>query len=173
MADHDLAEVWLPVKGWPDYEISDQGRLRRATSQRGATKGQILKAGVATRGYKLANLRSRGRRKTVPIHRLVCEAFHGPQPDDKPVVAHWDGNPLNNFASNLRWADHSENAYDALRHGTMRSGVQSHATIYSDARRRAICRARKLGLTYAQLSERFGVSQMTAWNFVNGRGPSE
>lgn len=43
------------------------------------------------------------------IHRLVCEAFHGPPPFPDAVVVHLDENALNNKSSNLRWGTQKEN----------------------------------------------------------------
>lgn len=43
------------------------------------------------------------------IHRLVCEAFHGPQPEDKPIVLHLNENSLDNRPENLRWGTQKEN----------------------------------------------------------------
>jgi hypothetical protein len=43
------------------------------------------------------------------VHRLVCEAFHGPQPQDKPVVIHIDEDATNNRQENLRWGTQKEN----------------------------------------------------------------
>lgn len=43
------------------------------------------------------------------IHRLVCEAFHGPPPFDRAVVIHIDENALNNRPENLRWGTQKEN----------------------------------------------------------------
>lgn len=51
------------------------------------------------------------------VHRLVCRAFHG-QPAAGQEVSHLDGNPLNNNASNLEWATHSENEQQKRQHGT-------------------------------------------------------
>lgn len=43
------------------------------------------------------------------VHRLVCEAFHGPEPADKPIVIHIDENSHNNRPENLRWGTQKEN----------------------------------------------------------------
>ena len=47
--------------------------------------------------------------KTFKVHRLVCEAFHGPAPFDSAVVMHLDDDPANNRPENLRWATQKEN----------------------------------------------------------------
>lgn len=49
------------------------------------------------------------RGKTYKVARLVCEAFHGPAPDDKPVCMHRDENAANNRAENLAWGTQKEN----------------------------------------------------------------
>lgn len=47
--------------------------------------------------------------KTYKLARLVCEAFHGAPPDDKPVCMHLDENSRNNRSSNLAWGSQREN----------------------------------------------------------------
>jgi len=42
------------------------------------------------------------------LHRLIAEAFI-PNPENKPMVDHKDGNSLNNKIENLRWVTASEN----------------------------------------------------------------
>lgn len=49
------------------------------------------------------------RGKNYKMHRLVCEAFHGPAPKDKPVVIHINENALDNRPENLRWGTQKEN----------------------------------------------------------------
>lgn len=56
--------------------------------------------------------------RTVLKHRILCATFHGPAPAPKMDVAHWNGNPQDNRAENLRWATRDENVRDQLRHGT-------------------------------------------------------
>ena len=49
------------------------------------------------------------KQKTYKVHRLVCEAFHGPQPDGKPICMHLDENSANNRPDNLAWGTQKEN----------------------------------------------------------------
>jgi hypothetical protein len=49
------------------------------------------------------------RGKNYKMHRLICEAFHGPAPDDKPIVIHINENALDNRPKNLRWGTQKEN----------------------------------------------------------------
>ena len=46
------------------------------------------------------------------VHRLVCLAFHGPQPSPDHTVDHIDRDVHNNRAVNLRWATKSEQSYN-------------------------------------------------------------
>jgi len=43
------------------------------------------------------------------VHRLVCEAFHGPAPDGRSVVIHLDEDATNNRPENLKWGTQREN----------------------------------------------------------------
>lgn len=47
--------------------------------------------------------------RTYKIARLVCEAFHGAAPPDKPVCMHVDENAANNRANNLAWGTQKQN----------------------------------------------------------------
>lgn len=51
-------------------------------------------------------------RKQYKVHRLVCEAFHGLFPPDKPEVDHINRDPADNRPGNLRWCTHSENNHN-------------------------------------------------------------
>lgn len=58
------------------------------------------------------------------VHTVVCTAFQGPRPEGL-MVRHLDGDPANNWASNLRWGTQTENEADKLLHGTRPLG-ESH-----------------------------------------------
>lgn len=109
-------EVWLPIFGFEAYEVSNEGRVR---SWKGKTEPRPhqLKLVLSKCGsYPQVDLSNSGRRKTRKVHRLVAEAFI-PNPDGKPEVAHINGNPADNRASNLRWSTRVENNNDRIAHG--------------------------------------------------------
>ena len=47
--------------------------------------------------------------KNYKVHRLVCEAFHGPQPKGKPIVLHLNEDATDNRPENLRWGTQKQN----------------------------------------------------------------
>src|SRR3546814_8935831 len=64
--------------------------------------GRVLVLCLNKSGYLAGNMCIEGQRKNFEVHRLVCEAFHGPAPDGQQA-AHKDGVRTNCYASNLRW----------------------------------------------------------------------
>ncbi len=100
------------VAGFPRYEISSMGRLRRLQG-RGCRRARVLRACLHPRhGYLHYNLSRDGKSYFKQAHRLVAEAFL-PKPD-KPelaeVVNHRNRNPTDNRASNLEWCSRRENS---------------------------------------------------------------
>jgi hypothetical protein len=78
---------------------------------------KLLRPGQNENGYLLVRLSdmTNGRQQTAKVHRLVCEAFHGPAPSWDYEVAHDDHVRDNNAASNLRWTIHRDNIQDSVR----------------------------------------------------------
>lgn len=88
-------------------------------------------------------------------HRLVCEAAHGPPPDERMEAAHSCGNGCFGCVNpnHLRWITHQENMLEASEHGRMWKKL----TIAD------ILAIRELAGTTqnAKLAKRFKVSQST------------
>lgn len=61
-------------------------------------------------------MRHNGRVHLVNIGRLMAETFI-PNPDNKPLVGHIDGNVFNNKLSNLEWVTRSENIKHSIDNG--------------------------------------------------------
>lgn len=109
-------EIWKPVRGYEGlYEVSTLGRVKtleriQVVGAHGGTR--IWPEGIRAqsnhwKGYKYLYLNKLKRQKFF-VHRLVADAFI-PNPEDKPIVNHLDGNKRNNRLENLEWCTDSEN----------------------------------------------------------------
>ena len=114
---------WRKVPGWPCYSVSDLGDVRRDKS------GRILAGGKDKDGYRQVILSYKGKRKGIKVHRLIALTFI-PNPDNKPMVNHIDGNKTNNCVSNLEWVTNQENQAHYWRfidsEANRRRRVESH-----------------------------------------------
>lgn len=167
-----MTERWLPAPGFDGYEVSSLGRVRSLDREEPLLsrwgqmtvrryKGRILSLGWTTNGYRKVNLS----RETVLVHRLTCEAFHGPAPTPEHEVAHGDGDRANNVEVNLRWATTTENQADRKLHGTYTFGETHSAAKLNDQQVREI--KSSVGKA-ALIAPRFGVSVGTVWRIRRG-----
>lgn len=114
-------EEWKPIKSSSGiYEASSFGRIRRKLDN-GETR--LIKP-FDSGGYLSVSISTNNNSQRKYVHSLVCEAFHGERPSKGHVVAHYDGNSINNAPDNLRWATYKENEYDKKRHGKYLIGTQ-------------------------------------------------
>lgn len=174
MADETLPEEWRPIEGWP-YEVSDLGRVRRATNayRRGYVMmpaGRVLRPMSTRHGYLFVNLfNDRHIKKTFLVHRIVCAAFHGAPPTTLHEVAHWDGDRTNNYAGNLRWATSAENSADLIRHGHSTRGSRQKTAKLTEDQVLEIRRLAVSGITQTTIAARFGVSRSRIANIKTRR----
>ena len=138
MSEINLFEEWRNIGGYLNYQVSNMGRMRNATSAR------ILKLYTNDTGYLCLNVNLNGKRTIRKVHRLVALAFI-PNPMNKPTVDHIDNKAkLNNTIWNLRWAtrkDQQGNTSAQLNRSSQYKGVSWHKSnskwlsrIYIDTR---------------------------------------
>lgn len=98
-------EVWKKINKFPDYSVSNLGRVR---------KENIILNEYERNGYKTVSIVDKqGKRKTVSVHRLVGEAFI-PNPENKPQIDHINTVRNDNRVENLRWVSVFENITNPL-----------------------------------------------------------
>jgi len=110
-------ETWVSVENYEArYKVSSQGRVLSLMPY-GRPGRKILKPGMDEAGRPHISLYSGGHRyKTAKVCVLVAQAFLGPKPEGTEIC-HGDGDPSNNWVTNLRYDTHLANGEDMIRHG--------------------------------------------------------
>ena len=113
-------EVWREVKDYPDYEVSDLGRVK--SFKRG--RELILKPYVAKNGYSIVTLQN-GLQGIKKVHQLVAIAFLNHIPSgNKLVVNHINFNKSDNRLTNLEIVTNRVNS----NHKHLKEGKSSKYT---------------------------------------------
>ena len=108
-----MEEHWKEIKGFPNYLISDLGRVYSLNRNR------CLKARLNRYGYEYVTLSENGVQKALTVHRLVATHFIE-NPENKPEVNHVDGNKTNNDFRNLEFVTRIENQRHAVETGLVK-----------------------------------------------------
>lgn len=110
-----MEEIWVesPI---PGYQASSLGRIRNIRTLR------PRKLTPDKDGYFRFSVYfpESGKYGSARVHRIICEAFHGPPPEAKSMALHKNGDPRDNRPENLYWGDALDNASDMFEHGTAR-----------------------------------------------------
>lgn len=108
---HMELEEWKTIDGYPDYEVSNLGKVRSLKYG----KRRILKDRKDGCGYFQVILCRDGKEYSHKVHRLVANAFI-PNTDNKEQIDHINRTISDNRAENLRWVTRSENMLNTYRH---------------------------------------------------------
>jgi hypothetical protein len=95
-------EKWVESIDFPNYEVSNTGKIRRSKNQR------ELKLTINSSSYVVARIYYNKKKYTKSISKMVWEAFNGYKCTE--VIDHIDRNKSNNNLSNLRCISHKENS---------------------------------------------------------------
>lgn len=109
MAETNLPAVerWVVVTGFPNYKVSDQGRVARILPN-GSTR--LLAPWSANKaGHLRVTLYHGGKKVYFWVHRLVAQHYLPAPGEDEKVVCHIDHDPTNNWAINLKWGTYKQN----------------------------------------------------------------
>lgn len=119
-------ERWLPVPGFPGYEVSDMGRVLSRQRYHGSDMPRLMSTPLDSWGYPIVHLRTpEGGSRVMRVHILVVRAFAGERPEGAEI-RHLDGDCGNNALGNLCYGTSSENSFDQVRHGTHPFARRTH-----------------------------------------------
>ena len=161
-------EIWKSVPGYPFYEVSSNGRVRRVAPAHGAKVGRILKSWISV-GYPYVSLWGSNKKTSTPVHRLVALAFLPAPNPGQTQVAHNDGDGENNTVDNLRWATPTENMSDRLRHGTHYHGERNPSAKLSTDQVRQIRKRCAAGEVHQVVAADFGICRQNVSDIAAGR----
>ena len=109
-----MEEIWKCIAGYENlYQVSNLGNVKSLVRKH-SVKEKFLK--ILTKEYHTVSLSVNNKNTTYRVHRLVAHAFL-PNPENKPIVNHLDGNKHNNNVNNLEWCTHQENCIHAVKTG--------------------------------------------------------
>ena len=119
-----MEEIWKEIKGYPNYQVSNMGRVKSLNYNR-TGKEKIMKLTNDKDGYLLVKIYKNKKQTTHKVHRLVAEAFLL-NPDNNPEIDHintdktdntvWlnDDGSVNYDKTNLRWVTRKGNMNNPL-----------------------------------------------------------
>lgn len=147
-------ERWARVDGWPKYEVSTVGNVRR--------DGHKITT-FPVRGYFAFNVIDGPRRKSLRVHRQILIAFVGPS---HLQGRHKDGNKANNTIGNLLYGTQKENEADKVLHGTAIRGERSPQAKLTAAQAAEIRSSKEKGTV---LAARYNVTSTLVCAIRKGR----
>ena len=139
---------WRPIADFPNYQVSDTRDVVNTVT------GKQLKPIRESTGYSHVTLCNNGQHHQTSVHRLVAQGFI-PNPDNKPMVNHIDGDKSNNNIDNLEWCTQSENMHHAYRTGLQKpipSQIESSLARSAEVRRKPV-RNIDTGAEYSSIAE--------------------
>lgn len=156
--------AWRAVDGYQNYEVSDDGRVRRFVPVERAPAKELRHFDDG-KGYRRLVLRKDGRSVSWKVHRLVAMAFV-PNPLGLPQVNHKNGQRSDNRRENLEWVTNQGNArhsFDVLgRKGNAQKGEANGLSKLTDSIVRRMRAMRGSGMTFKSIGLAAGVSKQHA-----------
>jgi hypothetical protein len=109
-----MTEEWKDIIGFEGlYQISSIGNVKNIKRQR------LLTPWIHHKGYPTVKLYYDNGQKyqTISVHILLCRAFNGERPLDKPLACHKNDIKTDNRTENLYWGEEKDNKKDAKLNG--------------------------------------------------------
>jgi|ERR1041385_963583 hypothetical protein len=119
--DHAQKTPMAPIPQITGYMASRDGRIFSFSNWRGYGVREITQIPNG-KGYLKVRISMGGRRRNLPVHRLIAATFLPINPGSDFEVCHNNGDRWDNRATNLRWGTRKDNADDRERHGRTSRG---------------------------------------------------
>lgn len=119
-------DVWFPIKGYPNYEISQLGNVKsigrviKTSDGREYNKPErVWKGQVDSNGYYATTIVNEFGARSIRIHQLMAIVFYNHIPNgNKNVCDHINAVKLDNHLSNIQIVSQRENLTKDAKEGT-------------------------------------------------------
>jgi hypothetical protein len=119
-------------------------------------------------GYEVVTFQFKQKKKRFRVHRLVAQSFI-PNPDNKTMINHIDGDKLNNRADNLEWCTHVENMEHAKKHNLVAFGEDVASAKLKNNDIEAIFSLNFFGIPSTDIAKTFKVSITVIRGILSGK----
>jgi hypothetical protein len=151
-------EEWKQIENYPNFEISNRGRLKNLS------KDKILNFNKPnSSGYFIHVFNREGKRTSKGIHWLVAKHFI-PNPYNLPTVEHIDRDSTNNNVDNLKWA--SWQTQWANRDN--KKGESNKLSKLTEEQVREIIQLGSKGTSQNAIANKFNISQPLVSKIIRG-----
>lgn len=161
-------EVWKDILGYPNYQVSNMGRVR-GWAKRYKSYYIIKPQENVISGRMYVTLRNEAKTANLSLPRLVAFAFVPGQDADHNTVDHKDGDVKHNWADNLEWVSQSENLFRSYQNGRQKSRAYSKNGKF----RKIVLDDTYEFSSIAALSRFLGVSEVQASRYISGESKTD
>lgn len=163
-----VKERWRQVPGFPDYDVSNLGKIRTWKSG----KPVMMKIRIGSDGYPRVTIQdSKGLKKVCRVHVLTARAFLGPA---RGRLVRHKSRSKKAALSNIEYGSYMDNHRDKYRDGTDQRGEKNSQAELTKKHARQIYKL-KGKMTQKEISETFGISRQAVsdihrritWSEVN------
>lgn len=149
-------EMWAKIDGFPNYDVSDYGRVRNHRT------GRIMKTSIDNNGYVVVCLSKYGKQYLKKVHILVAEYFVVKNIGDT-FVAFIDGNRNNIYADNLYWTKNR----DPYRRYTIRNRRMMYGIKHKNAKPIRVIETGQIFGSIAEAADELGLSEASVSKSLN------
>jgi hypothetical protein len=161
-------EIWKEIPGWPEYECSSFGNVRRIAKGRGVIPNRILKHQKLKTGYVKVSLCRDSKRKEYCIHSLVMLTFVGERPKGMDVC-HYNGIKTDNRIDNLRYDTRQNNQRDNVKNNRDNRGEKCGSHKWDRSIVIQIIKRSRNGEVISKVAREYGMLPGTAYGITSRR----
>ncbi|MHC4434247.1 MAG: NUMOD4 domain-containing protein [Planctomycetota bacterium] len=155
-------ERWRQIPGFPDYDVSDLGRVRTWKS---GGKPSLMKTRPGNDGYPRVTLQNaKGQKRVQRVHILVARSFLGTARGR--LVGH-KSRSKKAALSNLEYGSYMDNHRDKYRDGTDQRGEKNSQAELIRKHAKQIYKL-KGKMTQQEIADSFGVSRQAVSDIHRG-----